>query len=152
MASFPDLASFEQFVAEGNEDSLEAFYASRRWRPVLGDDAFIAWALAAAVRSREHSRAERTPQFPSIDAVAAAVSAQLGASPDAFRTGRRGLSNLPGDLAVYVASRIAGLPHAVVKPRFGIGSNSAVTKACERIARSLRTTPHLRHVLSSLVP
>jgi len=152
MAAFPDLPSFEQFVAEGNEETLEAFYASTRWRPILGDEAFTAWALTAATRSRGHSRAERTPQFPSVEAVIAAVSAQMSESPDAFCTSRRGSSNLPRDLAVYVATRIAGFPHAVVKPHFGIGSESAVTKICERTARRLRNTPYLQHILHSLVP
>jgi hypothetical protein len=152
MAAFPDLPSFEQYVAEGNEASLEAFYASGRWRLILGDDAFTAWALATAQRSREHPRAQRTPQFPSVETVIAAVSAQMGASPDAFRAGRRGTSNLPRDLAVYVASRIAGFSHAAVRQHFGIGSDSAVTKMCDRTTRRLQTTPYLRHVLRSLVP
>jgi REP element-mobilizing transposase RayT len=152
MAPFPDLPSFEQFVAEGNDDSLEAFYASRRWRSILGDDAFTAWVLAAAHRSREHSRAERTPQFPSVEAVMAAIGAQMGALPDAFLASRRGSSNLPRDLAIYVASRIAGFPHAAVKRCFGIGSDSAVTRTCDRTVRRLRTMPYLRHVLRSFVP
>ena len=95
---------------------------------------------------------ERTPQFPSVEAVIAAVSAQMSESPDAFCTSRRGSSNLPRDLAVYVATRIAGFPHAVVKPHFGIGSESAVTKICERTARRLRNTPYLQHILHTLVP
>lgn len=152
MASFPDLTSFEQFVAEGNEETLEAFYTSQRRRPILGDEVFTAWALSAATRSRAHARAERTPQFPSVEAVIAAVGTQMGESPDAFCTSRRGLSNLPRDLAVYVATRIAGFPHAAVRQLLGIGSDSAVTKMCERTARRLRTTPYLQHILRSLVP
>ena len=61
------------------------------------------------------------------------------------------VSNHPRDLAVYIASRIAGFPHVEVKQHFGIGSVSAVTEICNRTVHHFRTTPYLKHVLRSLV-
>ncbi len=74
MAAFPDLQTFERYVAEGNEDALKEFYARRRWSPILDDDVFATWALAAVRRCREHPRAQQTPQFPTLDAVVRATA------------------------------------------------------------------------------
>jgi len=150
LAAFPELPAFEQFVAAGNEDSLEAFYNSKRWRPILGDDAFAAWALAAAHRSREHPRAHRTPQFPTLDSVVTAVCQQMGTTPEELVISRRGRANLPRSLAVFVGSRVAGFPHPEIKQRFAICSDSAVTRICDRIRARIVKTPYLQHVLQTL--
>ena len=152
LATFPDLPAFERFVAEGNEEALEAFYARRRWSPVLGDEAFIAWALAVARRSREHPRAQQTPQFSTVGAVARAVCQHLGRTAGQVLTSRRGRANLARSLAIYIASRTAGFSHPEIKQYFAVRTDSAITKTCDRTHRLITKTPHLHQLLRAIIP
>ena len=147
LAMFSDLQAFERFVAEGNEQSLTAFYQRERWSPFLGDDAFVARALEKARLSSAHSRAERTPQFPTIDAVVRFVCQKTGASPDAVVASQRGQRNFPRTLAIYISGRIAGFPYPEICRYFRLGTHGAVTRVCQRTERLLSSDHALRRLI-----
>jgi REP element-mobilizing transposase RayT len=150
LASFEGLPTFEQFVAEGNDRSLEEFYARPRWSPVLGSDQFISYALAQARRSPEHSRADWTPHFPSIDSIVSAVSKRLGVPPEGLMETHPGRRNLPRAVAIYVASCCAGFPYPSICRVFGLRRPSTVSQACYRLKVRLAQDPALSAALADL--
>jgi REP element-mobilizing transposase RayT len=136
LASFDDLPAFERFVAEGNERSLEAFYAQPRRSPILGSPDFIRTALARARLSLEHVRRETTPQFATVDDVVRALSQRLALPPEHLLGSRRGQRNIPRALAMHIASRSAGFSHPAICRVFGLRRPSAVSAACQRAGRA----------------
>lgn len=148
LASFPDLQAFEQFVAEGNERSLEEFYRRPRQSPVLGSPDFISAALARTRPSLEHPRAERTPQFPSIDALMEAVCERLGVSHDVLLRTQRGRRNVPRSFAMYLASRYAGFSHPDICRAFGVSRPSTVSQACQRARAVLAKDPAIQAIVA----
>lgn len=147
LAFFRDLSAFDEFIAEGNEASLLAFYARKRWSLFLGDEGFVQHALQPVRMSAEHPRTERTPQFPCLDAVSRFVCQRTGASPESLRAGRQGRRNLPRSLAVYLASRVAGFPHQEICEYFHLGTHGAVTRVCQRTERLLSNDAGVRELI-----
>lgn len=141
LGSFSSLREFEEFVAAGDDRSLDEFYRNGRQSPFLGSRAFIDQALARARLSKEHPRAQRTPQFPTIEAVIRTVGERTGVGPDRILQRRSGRRNIPRNLAIYLASRIAGFSHVEISRAFGLTRPSAVSQACqttrELLARNL---------------
>lgn len=148
LEQFADPEAFERFVAEGNSLSLAAFYDRRRWSPFLGDEGFIAQTLAAARPTREHPRAQRTPQFPDIQTVVRHICLKTGSDPQSVLRGGSGRRNLPRSLAIYAASRIAGFSHPEIRRFFGLGSDGAVTRASQRTADLIAEDPKLRLIIA----
>lgn len=144
LAHFDSFQEFERFVAQGNDASLTAFYSRKRWSPFLGDREFVARVMKQAKFSSEHPRAQKTPQFPTIDAVLEFICDKMGVSADTVLNGGRGKQNLPRNLAVYIASRTAGFPHRDIRRFFHLGSDSAVAKICYRTGRVLLRNRRLR--------
>lgn len=147
LAMFSDLRAFERFIAEGNEQSLTAFYARTRWSPFLGDDAFIARALGKVHFSSAHSRAEQTPQFPSIDAVVRFVCQKTGAPHESVIASHRGQRNLPRSLAIYISGRMAGFAYPEICRYFRLRTHGAVTRVCQRTERLLSRDHALRRLI-----
>ncbi|MBI2890196.1 MAG: transposase [Nitrospirae bacterium] len=151
LGRFPNPGAFERFVAEGNEAALRAYLEGGRWSPFLGDGGFLAAAIRRARPSREHARRERTPQFPSLGAVVQAVVRKTGRTSRDLLTGRRGRTNDARNLAIYLSSRVAGYPSAEIRRHFGLGSDSAVTKACVRMDSLVRADQRIRTLLIGIV-
>ncbi len=151
LAHFDDLLHFERFIAEGNDRTLEAFYRRKRWSPFLGDRAFITWVLAKAKLSAEHARAEKTPQFPTIAAVAEAICQRMGVRVEPTLSSTQGVRNVPRALAIYVAGRIAGFPYSDICHYFGLRRHSAVSQAAHRTSLLLAQNPKLRKIIDSLI-
>lgn len=150
LAQFAGPADFERFIAEGNHESLRAFFKRRRWSSILGDEVFMRAALKLASTSREHPRAQRSPQFQSVADVLRFVSDRTQTPPEAVLRGRRGKRNVARSLAVYVASRVAGFPHPEIRRFFQLGSDSAVSQICWRAKTTLLKQPRLRRVIERL--
>lgn len=107
-------------------------------------------ALKLASTSREHPRAQRSPQFQSVADVLRFVSDRTQTPPEAVLRGRRGKRNVARSLAVYVASRVAGFPHPEIRRFFQLGSDSAVSQICWRAKTTLLKQPRLRRVIERL--
>ncbi|MGH2397239.1 MAG: transposase [bacterium] len=149
LAYFPSLQAFDEFSNESDPD-LESFYRRQRYSPFLGDERFLARALKRAHLARAHPRAQRAPQFPTIEVVVHAVSSIARGTASDIRISRPGRQNILRDLAIYVASRIAGFPHAEIRDSFNLGSDSAITRACQRTEGGLSLDPQLRHVVDRI--
>lgn len=147
---FGGLDSFERFVAEGNEAGLQAFYARKRWSPFLGDEGFIKRVSRFRTRSPEHPRRERSPQFPSLEAVAQCVCERYGATPARLRESHRGHWNEARNVGVYLSSRVAGFTHREIRGYYGIRTDAAVTRMGQRVEMRRETDRDFRRRLDAL--
>lgn len=138
------LREFEEFVAAGDEQSLTEFYRNGWQRPFLGSEAFLAQALTRVRFSKEHPRAHRAPQFPTIEAVVRIVSERTGVTPDQILQRRPGRPNIPRNLVLYVASRVAGFTNEEICRVFALTRPSAVSQACQTTRAILTQNPKLQ--------
>lgn len=108
--------------------------------------------LPKAKASAAHVCAERTPQFPSLDEVVRQIGEKMGTPCEALLAGRRGRRNLPRDLAIFVASRVAGFTRAEICHYFRLHHASVVSKVCERTAGLVEADPSLRQLIQWVTP
>lgn len=145
---FKDLGAFERFVAEGNKSSLDEFYRRPRSSPFLGGSGFVMEVKKRLKRSREHTRSERTPEFPTLEAVARTVSAALRIEMKNLYDSHPGRLNVGRNLAIYVACRLAGFTSREIRDYFGLGVDASVTAACMRTEAMAQSDPRLRRLIS----
>ncbi|MBI2891413.1 MAG: transposase [Nitrospirae bacterium] len=150
LSRFSSLPAFERFVAEGNEKSLHEFYRRRRYSPFLGREGFEAQVRSGIRPSDRHPRSERTPQFSNLGAVSDAVARALGVRREVLMNSRRGRLNPARNASIYVACRVAGFPHEEIKAYFGLGSDSAVTRACVAAEAMMKEDQSFFRTLSRL--
>lgn len=153
LSQFKGQEQFERFVAEGNTNSLEAFYKRQRFSPFLGSEPFLASMLnrLSEISSKDHPRSQRTPQFPTLQSIIQRVTDILGLQPETILASVRGRENVARNLAVYIASRKAGFLHREICKFFGLGTDSAVSRVCQRFETRLKKDTHLLEQLQALL-
>lgn len=108
--------------------------------------------VALCLRTRwSHKDPHATPQFPSVQTVADVIASRLQVSVDSLCSSRRGRRNDARNLAIHVASRVAGFPAAEICRYFGLGTAAAVTRASSRAVQAFRTRPEIRRLVTDLV-
>ena len=143
--------AFHEFVVAGNEEALEAFYATKQLKPVLGTDRFRAW-VRKKVRtfSREHPRHERTSLRPSVQQVIKAVANVFGVERSVLYQGRRGVANDARKIAMYLVKRLCDLTLQETASQFGVASYGSVGWACAHIRAKLAKDRQFRKQVAQL--
>lgn len=134
LGGFGTPRGFHEFVLEGNEEALEAFYAGGRQVPLLGTEGFGRW-VRKKLRplSREHPRYERAKVRPSVRQVVQRVAAVFEVEGIAIRQGRRGEANDARKVAMYLVKRLCDLTLQETAAHFGVESYGVVGWACAQV-------------------
>ncbi len=151
LSNFENTQRFEEFICQGNDRSLEAFYKRKRFAPFLGSDSFVASMLKRISRKPSIGRSEVTPQFPDLESLITAVGQYFEVGRESLLSSLPGQENTPRNLAIYLAGRKAGFSHADIKNCFGLGSETSVSKVCWRAEEKLRTNADLKKAVQDLL-
>ena len=126
--------AFHAFVLAGNDEAVEAFYASDRHRPVLGGVQFGEWLRKKTpCVSREHPRHERGSLRPAVERVLTCVSRAYDVRVTALLEGRRGQANEARKVGMYLVKRVCDQTLPQVAGCFGVGSSGVVGWACHHV-------------------
>ncbi len=134
LGGFGTPRGFHEFVLEGNEEALEAFYTGGRQVPVLGREGFGRW-VRTKIRplSQEHPRYERIKVRPSVRQVVQRVASVFDVKSAAIWQGRRGEANDARKVAMYLVKRLCDLTLQETAARFGVKSYGVVGWACSQV-------------------
>lgn len=145
LGEFAGIKGFHEFVLEGNEEGLEAFYRKGRQSPVLGDERFRDRLEGKAVRvDREHPRHERLAVRPSVDKVLKGVAKVYGVKVLDLVQRKRGKSNEARKVGMYLVKELCDLTLQEIAQRFGMGSYGAVGWACHGIGARIESDGKFR--------
>lgn len=151
-------AGYRNFAQAGVEDEVARFYANQRATPVLGNEAFRAWALEQGGESRETPRRERHP-VRSSDEVLAAVAAAWDVDAGALTARGRQLGPMERrarQVAILLCRNETDLTLAAIGERFGGIHYSAVGQNIRRVQAAMKEDRKLaglyRTVMSRLDP
>ena len=151
MGEFESVNAFHEFVLEGNEQGLEAFYRKKRQSPVLGDEAFRERLMEKPVRvDREHPRHERVAIRPSVDKVLKTLAKMYGVKIAEVMTARRGKQNEARKVGMYLAKELCDLTLQEIAERFGTRSYGAVGWACHQVTARMESEARFRERISKL--
>ncbi|WP_425487754.1 transposase [Microbulbifer rhizosphaerae] len=130
--------AYRDYVEQGVDADIRAFYQRQRQAPIMGDDSFRARVLGEAGEiSREVPRCERMLQVPeSSDSLVAVVAEafDLAVADIYARPGRgRGAWNPARALAMWLCQERAGMTLAEIGRLFGGIHYSGVSQAIRRL-------------------
>ena len=144
--------AFDEFMAQGNDKSLDAFYSRKRFTPWLGSDSFVNALLnRLSPQASPTAKAEITPQFPDLPTLAKRIGQYFEVSQESLLAGSPGRRNYPRNMAIYLASRRAGFRHVEIGKFFNISSDSAVSRVCQRMREALVLNPQWQKDLESVL-
>lgn len=137
--------TFHEFVLSGNEEALEAFYATSRQIPVLGSDRFGTW-VRKKVRplSAEHPRYERMKVRPSVRQVMQGVATIFQTNVATLKTSRRGEANDARKVAMYLVKRLCDLTLPETARVFEVASYGTVGWACAQVRTKQQADPQFK--------
>lgn len=145
VGEFGTIRAFHEFVLEGNEEALEAFYRKGRQSPVLGDERFREQLSQKALRvDREHPRHERAAVRPSVDKVLRSLARVYGMTSQDLLKGRRGEENEARKVGMYLVKELCDLTLQEIAQRFGTGSYGSVGWACHGVMSRMEADAKFR--------
>ncbi|MBI3595660.1 MAG: transposase [Nitrospirae bacterium] len=121
------------FMREEEGSEIRAFYAAGRVAPILGSEPFrlrIRSGTYAGRKAVEREISERRYLAPGLEECVRAVGRAFGVDPASIAISRRGVSNLPRQIAMYVCREAGGHLHREIARYLKAGSYSTVTSVC----------------------
>ncbi len=133
--------AFLAFMRSKMDEPIRAFYAKKRWAPVLGSAKFT-HGLRERIkqRYREHEEVPEAKQYVRLDArtCLGVVTRVYGQAMDLLLRGRRGQRNEARAMAMYVCRTMAGMKQEAIAKIFGVRGYSAVSSTINRVRGAIQ--------------
>lgn len=143
--------AYLDFVTQDEPQEITAFYAMNKLAPLLGGAAFKDWVRNRFINQelqREIPEARRQAKSPQN--IIAQVCACFDLDETCLQQSRRGVENLPRDIAIYLTRCTSRMTLADIGTAFGMTNYSTVSSAAERIKRRMATDACLRREVENL--
>jgi REP element-mobilizing transposase RayT len=128
------MRSYKRFVRLDDSKEMLQVFESPRWPPFLGGTQFLDWVK---VTFFEKKRGKEVPESvhlaPSLSRIKAVVCDNYDIPEAILQKGRRGVSNEPRDVAIYLARMIRQEGLREIGAEFGLNNYSSVSSAIERV-------------------
>jgi len=126
--------AYLDFVSKGEPEKIERFYSLTNLPSVLGGDAFKQWIKEKFQHLNYHDEIPRSRDLaPTADYIVSIVCEHFKVKKEALAVSKRGIENLPRDVAIYLVRLRSRETLAVVGQHFSISKYSTVSSAVERI-------------------
>jgi len=143
--------AYLDFVAQNEPEEITAFYAMKKLAYLLGGEAFKDWVRNRFIDldlQREVPEAKRLAKSP--QEIIAHVCAYFDLEEARLQQSRRGVENLPRDIAIYLARNTSRMTLGEIGAAFGITNYSTVSSAAERIKGRMVKDTCLRREVEKL--
>jgi REP element-mobilizing transposase RayT len=129
-----EIRSYRRFVRLNDSEEMIQVLESPRWPPFIGGTQFLDWIKATFFeKKREKEVPDSLYLAPSLSRIKAVVCDNYDIPEAILQEARRGVSNKPRDVTIYLARmlRQEGLREIGIK--FGLNNYSSVSSAIERV-------------------
>ena len=140
---------YRQFLKDGIDPHIKAFYKRKHQNPILGDQSFIDHIKEKYVFSDSLLTSE-IPQERQINAALKArnivqqTAREFSKSKDSIYQSKRGELNTPRHTAIMLTRELSGLRLSEIADHFKIKSYRTVASSIFRCKKLLAKDPHLR--------
>jgi REP element-mobilizing transposase RayT len=136
---------FLAFMLAQPEAELTAFYRAGRAAPILGTEPFTARLRVRQSRQRRDREVpERRHLAVPLEACLRAVARAYDVPEERLAHARRGVTNPPRQVAMYVCREVGGYSHRAIAERLRAGSYSTVSSVCAMLKARLKEDRDLR--------
>ena len=128
------IRSYKRFARLGDSKEMLQVFESPRWPPFLGGTQFLDWIKVTFFeKKREKEVPESVHLAPSVSRIKAVVCDNYDIPSAILQKGRRGVSNEPRDVTIYLARMLRQEGLREIGTEFGLNNYSSVSSAIERV-------------------
>ena len=148
--------AYIDFVAQGEPETITSFYSMKKLPSLLGGEKFSEWIKEKYYHlglQKEVPEAQILALTPAE--VIGQVCSYFNLDEESLKKSRRGVENVPRDVAIYLSRRYCRMKLTEIGEHFGLSNYSTVSSAAERI-KVLRNNDrdlqqHLEKIKSQII-
>jgi len=139
------LRVYRRYMSEEDTAELICLYESRKWPSVMGSERFMTWVKERFFNTKRHREVPESKVLaPERVMIRDEVCREYQIDEDALLKVRRGVSNEPRDVSLYLIRRLRGDGLEEIAKEFGLHHYSSISNARERVHNQLLQDRRLR--------
>jgi putative transposase len=139
------IAAYRDFMAGPESEELVDLFSQTKIPSILGSEAFINRVKVKFRNLSEHKEIPETRVLaPGLETIKSAVCANYAIDRDVLLSSKRGITNEPRNVAIYLARRLSGETLVTIGEAFGISKYSSVSSVICRMDNEISENANLR--------
>lgn len=136
---------YRSFVSQDDREEVKQFYSQEKGVAVLGKEAFISWLKETFSEKKRHGEIPESRLFlPDVKTIKESVCVIYDVNENQLLKSKRGTSNVPRNIAIYLARYLRGDSLKDIGREFGIDNYSSVSSIMERMKREISIDPNIK--------
>jgi putative transposase len=136
------IRSYRHFVRLDDSEEMLQVFESPRCPPFLGSKQFVEWVKVTFFEKKQEKEIPDSVHLaPNLSRIKAVVCDNYNIQESILQKARRGVSNEPRDVAIYLARMLRQEGLREIGEEFGLNNYSSVSSAIERV-KSLMVKNH----------
>ena len=136
---------YGSFVSKGTPEKINRIFGSKRLPSVLGSKSFLNWVKRSVAHEKRHQEVSESRNLsPAAERIREEVCRQYGVGMDGLQKSRRGISNEPRAVAIYLLRTLRGDNLEKIGRSFNMNRFSSVSSVIERMRCNISGNRQLR--------
>jgi len=145
------LRVYRRYMTEEDTAEMIRLYESRKWPTVVGSERFMTWVKERFFNSKGHREVPESKVLaPEREMIRDEVCREYQIDAGALLLVRRGVSNEPRDVSLYLIRRLRGDGLEDIAKEFGLHHYSSVSNAIGRVHNQLFQDRRLRKRIETI--
>lgn len=142
---------YKEFVSMESPEEINQILGRKKLPAVLGSENFIDWVKGKFSRQKRHEEVPASRFLaPDVERIREAVCKAFGVDKEELSVSRRGISNVPRSVAIYLLRQLRGEKLDEIGKEFKMGSYSSVSTVIQRMKREISRNRKLRKRVKQL--
>lgn len=145
------IKTYRNFVRKGVPEEINRILGSGKWPAVLGKENFIDWVRNTFFLKKRHVEVPESKTLaPDLEKIKDSVCRLYNVNEKDLLVSKRGMTNEPRNVAIYLAKRLMGSKLKEIGQEFAIYNYSSVSTVIERTKRRASTDRGFRKRIEKL--
>jgi putative transposase len=146
------LNAYREFMSEQDNAELLRFYERKKMPSVLGAERFVSWVkYRFSIEKADDEVPQSRELTPDLDQLKVAVCNYYEATEQQLAHSRRGSSNEPRNVAIYLCRRLRGDTLRTIAQHFAMNKYSSVSSVIERMKAQISQNRKLKRRLEEII-
>jgi putative transposase len=143
--------AYRKFVVRDDQEEISRVFAQKKMPPVLGDEDFIEWLRREHAGQKINEEIPETRIFiPEVGAIRKVVCKSYGITEDRLLKGRRGMTNEPRNVAIYLSRYLRSDRLVEIGRDYGMAKYSSVSSIIERTKKQMEADIEFKRRMEEL--
>lgn len=145
------IQAYRQFMGQPQDDGLVRVLDGQRFPSMFGSERFISWVKDRFYKKKKDKAIPASKELaPDPDAIISVVCRYFKAKPADLRNVRRGVTNEPRDVAMYLMRSMRADSLMSIGENFGLNQYSSVSSAVMRVKVKMNKSSKLKNRLERI--